>query len=71
MWTAPESKVKVAFIGAIAEDVPYKLSPDATKGMKFHNPIEKINTLAAKIKSEGIAEVVVAMLDDDVKNNFR
>ncbi|MEW6945020.1 bifunctional metallophosphatase/5'-nucleotidase [Trueperella pyogenes] len=70
VWTAPESKVKVAFIGAIAEDVPYKLSPDATKGMKFHNPIEKINTLAAKIKSEGIAEVVVAMLDDDVKNNF-
>ncbi|EEH64473.1 LPXTG-motif cell wall anchor domain protein [Gleimia coleocanis DSM 15436] len=62
--------VKVAYIGAIAEDVPFKLSPDATKGLTFNNPIAKIGELAKKLKAEGKADLVVAMLDDDVKNNY-
>ncbi|MGV9183705.1 bifunctional metallophosphatase/5'-nucleotidase [Arcanobacterium canis] len=70
IWEAPESHVKVAFIGAIAEDVPFKLSPRTTEGMKFTDPIAKINTLATKLKEDKVADVVVAMLDDDVKNNF-
>ncbi len=32
VWTSP-SGVKVAFSGAIAEDVPYKLSPGTTAGL--------------------------------------
>ncbi|WIK65274.1 bifunctional metallophosphatase/5'-nucleotidase [Gleimia hominis] len=61
---------KVAFIGAIAQDVPYKLSPKTTEGMEFNDPIERINTLAKDLKESGKANVVVAMLDDDVKNNY-
>lgn len=70
IWEAPNSKVKVAFIGAIAEDVPYKLSPGTTKGMEFKDPISRINNLAKELKDKGEANIVVAMLDDDVKNNY-
>ncbi len=69
VWTSP-SGVKVAFIGAIAQDVPYKLSPGTTEGLTFHDPIAKIDALAQQIKDNGEANLVVAMLDDDVKNNF-
>lgn len=64
------SGVKVAFIGAIAQDVPYKLSPKTTEGLTFEDPIAAVNDLAGSLKSSGQADVVIAMLDDDVKNNF-
>ena len=69
VWTSP-SGVKVAFIGAIAQDVPYKLSPGTTAGLTFTDPIARINSLAAELKTSGRADVVIAMLDDDVKNNY-
>ena len=69
VWTSP-SGMKVAFIGAIAQDVPYKLSPGTTAGLTFTDPIARINSLAAELKSSGTADVVIAMLDDDVKNNY-
>ena len=69
LWTSP-SGVTVAFIGAIAGDVPYKLSPGTTAGLTFNDPIAKINTLAKKLKQDGSAQIVIAMLDDDVKNNY-
>ncbi|WP_143237641.1 bifunctional metallophosphatase/5'-nucleotidase [Boudabousia liubingyangii] len=69
IWTSP-SGVKVAYIGAIAQDVPYKLSPGTTKGLTFNDPIPVINNLAKKLKDSGKADVVIAMLDDDVKNNY-
>ena len=69
LWTSP-SGVTVAFIGAIAEDVPYKLSPGTTQGLTFKDPIAKINTLAKQLKQDGTAQIVIAMLDDDVKNNY-
>lgn len=62
--------VKVAFIGAIAQDVPFKLNPTATAGLKFNDPIAKITTLAKQLKDSKKADLVVAMLDDDVKNNY-
>ena len=64
------SGMKVAFIGAIAQDVPYKLSPGTTEGLTFSDPIARINSLAASLKGSGTADVVIAMLDDDVKNNY-
>ncbi|MDO5721774.1 MAG: bifunctional UDP-sugar hydrolase/5'-nucleotidase [Actinomycetaceae bacterium] len=64
------SGVKVAFIGAIAEDVPYKLSPGAVAGLTFTDPHAKIAELAKKIKDEGEADVVIAMFDDDAQNNY-
>ncbi len=69
IWTSP-SGVKVAFIGAIAQDVPYKLHPGATAGLTFNDPISKINTLAKQLKEAKEANIVIAMLDDDVKNNY-
>jgi len=69
LWVSP-SGMKVAFIGAIAQDVPYKLSPGTTAGLTFTDPIDRINSLAAELKSSGTADVVIAMLDDDVKNNY-
>ena len=69
LWVSP-SGMKVAFIGAIAQDVPYKLSPGTTAGLTFTDPIARINSLAAELKSSGEADVVIAMLDDDVKNNY-
>ncbi len=69
LWTSP-SGVTVAFIGAIAGDVPYKLSPGTTAGLTFNDPIAKINTLAKQLKQDGTAQIVIAMLDDDVKNNY-
>jgi len=69
LWTSP-SGMKVAFIGAIAQDVPYKLSPGTTEGLTFSDPIARINSLAASLKGSGTADVVIAMLDDDVKNNY-
>ncbi|WP_216388199.1 bifunctional metallophosphatase/5'-nucleotidase [Arcanobacterium phocae] len=62
--------VKVAFIGAIAQDVPFKLSPDTTKGLTFEDPIAELGDLAKELKDGGKAQIVVAMLDDDVKNNY-
>ncbi|WP_239519499.1 bifunctional metallophosphatase/5'-nucleotidase [Arcanobacterium phocisimile] len=67
---AERNGVKIAFIGAIAQDVPYKLSPDTTKGLTFEDPIAEIATLAKTLKADGTADIVVAMLDDDVKNNY-
>ncbi|USR78915.1 bifunctional metallophosphatase/5'-nucleotidase [Arcanobacterium pinnipediorum] len=67
---AERAGVKIAFIGAIAQDVPFKLSPDTTKGLTFEDPIAEISTLAKSLKANGQADVVVAMLDDDVKNNY-
>ncbi|MBJ2328455.1 bifunctional metallophosphatase/5'-nucleotidase [Schaalia cardiffensis] len=69
VWTSP-SGVKVAFIGAIAEDVPYKLSPGTTAGLTFTDPLARIDALAKSIKDKDEAQIVIAMLDDDVKNNY-
>lgn len=69
VWESPAG-VKVAFIGAIAEDVPSKLSPNTTAGMTFNDPIPVINNTAQTLKESGQADVVIAMLDDDVKNNL-
>lgn len=69
IWTSP-SGVKVAFIGAIAEDVPYKLSPGAIAGVTFTDPLKKIGELATKLKADKEADIVIAMFDDDVKNNY-
>ena len=69
LWKSP-SGITVAFIGAISEDVPYKLSPGTTAGLTFTDPIKRIDSLAAQLKSSGTADIVIAMLDDDVKNNY-
>lgn len=69
IWESP-SGIKVAFMGGIAQDVPYKLSPGTTAGMTFDDPIPVLNDLAKSLKDSGQADIAIAMLDDDVKNNL-
>lgn len=69
IWESP-SGVKVAYISAIAEDVPYKLDPGVADGITFSDPIKKVNDLAKELKESKKADIVVAMIDDDTKNNY-
>ena len=84
MWASP-SGVKVAFIGAIADDVPTKLFPGTVDSLTFEKPVPVINDLAKKLKTEGgfvtqangtlgaekvKADVVIAMFDNDVEQSY-
>lgn len=69
IWDSP-SGVKVAYISGIAEDVPYKLDPGIADGLTFTDPIKKVNDLAKELKESKKADIVVAMIDDDTKNNY-
>lgn len=69
IWHSPAG-IKVAFIGAIAQDVPEKLDKGTTTGLSFLEPVAVINSLAKNLKASGTADIVIAMLDDDTKNNF-
>lgn len=62
--------VKVAYIGAVGEDTPTKLLPHLADGMVFSDPVAKIKEIATKLKADNEADVVIAMLDDDVKANI-
>ncbi|RRC95073.1 5'-nucleotidase C-terminal domain-containing protein [Schaalia canis] len=62
--------VKVAYIGVIADDAPAKLPASAIEGITFHDPHPKLAALATSLKAENKADIVVAMLDDDVKRNY-
>lgn len=50
--------------------VPYKLSPGATTGLTFSDPIPKISMMAEEFKGSSQVDVVIAMLDDDIKNSY-
>ena len=69
VWTSP-SGVKVAFIGAIANDVEAKVDVGMVKGLTFKDPTQMVNDLAKKLKANKEADIVIVMLDDDVKNNY-
>ena len=84
MWVSP-SGVKVAFIGAIEDDVATKLFPGTVDSLTFQKPVPVINDLAKKLKTEGgfvtqadgtlgaekvKADVVIAMFDNDVEQSY-
>lgn len=69
IWTSP-SGVKVAFIGAIEDDVATKLAPGTVDSLKFNKPVPIINSLATKLKAEKKADVVIAMFDNDVERSY-
>ncbi|WFN90617.1 bifunctional UDP-sugar hydrolase/5'-nucleotidase [Arcanobacterium wilhelmae] len=69
IWTSP-SGVKVAFIGAIEDDVATKLAPGTVDMLKFNKPVPIINSLATKLKAEKKADVVIAMFDNDVERSY-
>ncbi len=55
LWKSPAG-ITVAFIGAIAEDVP---TTGSDRGTTFTDPIKRIDSLAAQLKSSGTADIVV------------
>lgn len=69
IWKSP-SGVNVAFIGAIADDVQAKVSPGLLSDLTFNPPLDLIHNTAKELKESGKADVVIAMLDDDTKNNY-
>ncbi|WP_297564309.1 bifunctional UDP-sugar hydrolase/5'-nucleotidase [uncultured Arcanobacterium sp.] len=84
MWISP-SGVKVAFIGAIEDDVATKLFPGTVDSLTFHKPVPVINKLAQELKEVGgyatqadgslttdkvKADIVIAMFDNDVEQSY-
>lgn len=84
MWQSP-SGVKVAFIGAIEDDVATKLFPGTVDSLTFAKPVPVINDLARELKTVGgyvtgadgstgtekvKADVVIAMFDNDVERSY-
>ena len=58
--------VKVGFVGTVTETTPSLVAADGTAGLKFTDPVKKANEEAAKLKSEGKADVVVGLVHEGV-----
>ncbi|AWB83763.1 bifunctional metallophosphatase/5'-nucleotidase [Corynebacterium liangguodongii] len=53
--------VKVAFIGAVTDDMPNLVSPAGIEGITWVNPVDSINALADTLTASGEADVVIAL----------
>ncbi|WP_216404378.1 bifunctional metallophosphatase/5'-nucleotidase [Arcanobacterium phocae] len=73
IWESP-SGVKVGFIGGIENDVATKLPAGTVDSLTFHEAAPAINKLADQLKdgdeTNGEADIVVAMYDNDVKLSY-
>ncbi|WP_342319467.1 bifunctional metallophosphatase/5'-nucleotidase [Corynebacterium mayonis] len=56
--------VKVAFIGAVTQDMPNLVSPSGIEGITWANPAEAINKTADELTSSGKADAVVALVHE-------
>lgn len=59
--------VKVGFVGTVTENTKYKVAPDAIPGITFTDPVETTNQEATRLKEEGEADVVVALMHEDAQ----
>ena len=66
VWEAPESGLRVAFVGGIGQDVPAKLNPVHTAELTFNDPVAAMNNTAQQIKDNDEADIVIAAMHDDV-----
>ncbi|WP_353065826.1 bifunctional metallophosphatase/5'-nucleotidase [Arcanobacterium hippocoleae] len=64
------SGVKVAFIGAIEDDVATKLAPGTVDELTFEKPAPVINKIAENLKTSKQADIVIAMFDNDVERSY-
>ncbi|WJY97250.1 bifunctional metallophosphatase/5'-nucleotidase [Corynebacterium fournieri] len=55
---------KVAFVGTVTDDMPNLVNPKSIEGITWNNPVETTNTLAEKLKKDGEADVVVALVHE-------
>lgn len=53
------SGIKVAVIGTVTQEVPSLVTPAGITGLEFGDPVDAINRVAARIKAEDLADVIV------------
>lgn len=58
--------VKVAFIGTVTAETPSLTSASAIEGLTFKDPVQVTNEIAKKIKADGTADAVVALMHDGI-----
>lgn len=51
--------VKVAVIGTVTQEVPTLVTPAGITELEFGDPVDAINRVAAKIKAEQLADVII------------
>lgn len=52
--------VRVGVVGAITQNTPNIVVPDGVKDVTFGDPVAAVNRVAGKLKSQGLADVVIA-----------
>ena len=55
---------KVAFVGTVTDDMPNLVNPKSIEGITWNNPVDTTNALAEKLKNNGEADVVVALVHE-------
>lgn len=70
IWEAPESGLRVGFVGGIGQDVPAKLNPVHTAELTFNEPVAAMNETAKELKDSDAADIVIAAMHDDVAKFF-
>ncbi|MCI9872512.1 ExeM/NucH family extracellular endonuclease [Arthrobacter humicola] len=51
--------VKVAVIGTVTQEVPSLVTPSGIADLEFGDPVDAINRVAAKIKADKLADVII------------
>lgn len=60
VYTMPGSGVKVGIVGAVTQETPSLASPAGIAGLKFGDPVAAVNKWADYLKSNGLADIVLA-----------
>ncbi|MGO3084833.1 5'-nucleotidase C-terminal domain-containing protein [Ancrocorticia populi] len=59
-----DSEVKVAYVGAVTDQLGTLVAPDGIAGLTIEKPVPAINEQAAVLKESGDADVVVALIHE-------
>jgi len=59
-----ESEVKVAYVGAVTNQLPTLVAPDGIDGLTLEKPVDAVNREAKELKESGDADVVVALIHE-------
>lgn len=61
-------EVKVAFIGTVTQETPRLVGAGGIEGVSFADPVATTNQIAAQLKADGTADVVVALMHEDLSS---
>ena len=53
--------VRVAFVGAVTDEMPSLVSPDGIEGIEWEKPVDAINRVANELTTSDQADVVIAL----------